>query len=310
MDLSRDDLVTLGLDAADAADLVPGPELERRIAAVATSGGGGTRRHELWTSQGPYRLGHLDAFVTTAAEFGALLDTLEPREWAQRTRVEGTEIRDLVEHLVGMERYLLGQLGRGPTFAADRREDHWPATRRAAADMTDLDVGDVVRVWWHEVLQVAAACGELGPDHPVRYHHLAGSVRGLLVSRTFELWTHGDDVRQATGRPLDLLDEARLSLMVSELMAALPIGMALTDGLQPGRTARFELGGWGGGTFTVPLAFGDEVGPPDIVIRTDTLRLCRLAANRLGADELGAEVEGDRRLLAPVLAAAAAFAAD
>jgi uncharacterized protein (TIGR03083 family) len=310
MDLNRDDLVNLGLDAADADVRVMVPDLERHVDAIMATEGARTPRHERWSPNAPDGVGHLDAFVTTVSEFGALLDTLEPPEWALRTRVEGTVIRDLVEHLVGMERYLLGQLGRGDSFTADRREDHWPATRRAAADMSGLAVDDVVRTWWREVLQVIAVCGELGPDHPVRYHHLAGSVRGLLVSRTFELWTHGDDIRQATGRPLDLLDEARLSLMVSELMAALPIGMALAGGTEPGRTARFELSGWGGGTFTVPLAFGEEAGSPDIVIRTDTLRLCRLAANRLAPEELGAEVEGDPTLLAPVLAATAAFAAD
>ena len=41
---------------------------------------------------------------------------------------------------------------------------------------------------WLEALSLIAAGGELGPDQPIRYHHLAGSVRGVLVSRTFELW--------------------------------------------------------------------------------------------------------------------------
>jgi hypothetical protein len=131
-----------------------------------------------------------------------------------------------------------------------------------------------------------------------------------LVSRTFELWTHGDDVRQAIGRELDLLDEARLSLMVGELMQAVPIGMALTGQTAPGRSVRFELDGPGGGVFHEPLTLGDQLGPPDVIVSTNTIDLCRLAANRLQVDKLDVVVEGDGTLLAPVLVALAAFAAD
>ena len=70
------------------------------------------------------------------------------------------------------------------------------------------------------------------------YHHLVGTTHGLLVVRTFELWTHGEDLRRATHRPLDELDEGRLSLMVGELMRVLPLGLALNSREQPGRTAR------------------------------------------------------------------------
>ena len=68
---------------------------------------------------------------------------------------------------------------------------------------------------------------------------------------------HGDDIRQAVGQPFSLLDEARLSLMVSELMGALPIGVMLKGDALPGKTARFNVTGSGGGTFDVPLAFDE-----------------------------------------------------
>ena len=196
---------------------------------------------------------------------------------------------------------MLGQLGRRPALAADRREDHWPVTREAAAELANQPNDAVARRWWTEALGLIAACGELGPDQPVRYHHLAGSVRGLLVSRTFELWTHGDDIRQAVGLPFNLLDEGRLSLMVGELMGALPIGMALTGDVLPGRTARFIVTGTGGGTFDVPLDPTETPGVPDIVVTTDSIGLCRLAANRLHHGDLEAGVEGDASLLEAVL---------
>ena len=96
-----------------------------------------------------------------------------------------------------------------------------------------------------EVLELLTACAELGPDEPVRFHHLPGT-RGLMVLRTFELWTHGDDIRQAVGRPLDLLDEGRLSMMVSELMSALPSGPRSRAGLSRSHgTLSAQRSGWG-----------------------------------------------------------------
>ena len=145
-----------------------------------------------------------------------------------------------------------------------------------------LSDADVARQWWQEILAEVHACAGLDPGQLVRYHHLAGKRSRLLVPRTFELWAHGDDVRQAVGKPLSLLDDARLTLMVSELMDALPAGMALTGQDLPGRSARFVLEGPGGGTFDAALSFGQSpAATPDVVITTNTIDLCRLAANRL-----------------------------
>ena len=311
MDLNEDQLLEVAFDSAISRVGEMPPGVWGHIAKTATSGAGRRQaQHPGWSGSSAATLNPLSAFIDTAAEFGLLIDTLSEADWAQRTRVEGTVVRDLVEHLVGMERYLLGQLDRRPRLSADRREDHWPATTAAAADIGDEANDVVAHMWWTEVLDLIAACAELGPDHPVRYHHLAGSVRSLLVSRTFELWTHGDDIRQAVGRPLNLLDEARLSLMVSELMSALPIGVALTGDVLPGRTARFNVTGAGGGTFDVPLALSESPGAPDIVVTTDAIGLCRVAANRLPRGELECAVEGDHALLEVVLVAATAFAAD
>jgi hypothetical protein len=150
----------------------------------------------------------------------------------------------------------------------------------------------------------------LGPEQAVSYHHLAGSLRGLLVVRTFELWTHGDDIRRATGRPSHPLDEARWSLMVATLMRVLPLGLALMNSSQPGRTARFHLTGPGGGSFDVPLAAGEGPGEPDLTLTAAVIDLCRLAAGRLAPEAIDVVVEGDGALLEPILLGATAFAAD
>jgi uncharacterized protein (TIGR03083 family) len=309
MDLNTDELLAIAFDAvtAKASDLPVG--LESRILDAAL-GPARPPQHPGWTD--PDRAGRpsLRAFITTASELATLLHQLAPDQWSRTTRIEGARVRDLVEHMVGVERYVLGCLGRRPTLEAPRREDHWPVSKQAAAGVADLSDGAVAALWWTEVMDLIAACGELGPDHEITYHHLAGTLHGMLVVRTFELWTHGDDIRQATGRPLDLLDETRLSLMSGELMRVLPLGLALSGCPQPGRTARLTLTGPGGGSYDVALDPASAPGAPEITVTTDVIGLCRWAANRLSIDDLHLSVEGDRSLLEPILVGATAFAAD
>jgi hypothetical protein len=205
---------------------------------------------------------------------------------------------------------VLGQLGRGRVLQAPRREDHLTVSRQATSDLDGAPTATVHRTWWLEVLDVVAACAQLGPDSPVEYHHLAGTINGLLVVRTFELWTHDDDIRRATGHPANSLDDARLSLMVGELMRVLPFGLALSGCAQAGRTARIVLTGPGGGSFDVALSPGDDPAGPDVEIRAAAIDLCRLAANRLPRDELEVRIKGEAHLAECVLVGATAFAAD
>ncbi len=120
----------------------------------------------------------------------------------------------------------------------------------------------------------------------------------MLVVRVFELWTHGDDVRQATGRPLDLLDEARLSLMVTELIASSPSAWPCRA-VPNRRTARLELTGPGGGVFDVSLDPAWRPGRPRHHPHGPVIDLCRVAANRLDHHDFPVLVEGDRALLEP-----------
>lgn len=311
MDLTKHELLRLWADAA--VEGMPDVRSDGKAIGdvLASRAIDRSARHPSWSSHQTAGISPLDAFIETAAEFGSLLDNLEASDWTRRTRLEGTTIRDVVEHLVGMERYVLGQLGLDTAFEADRREDHWPVTRAASADITRLSNTEAARTWWQEVLRVVAACAERDSEDLVRYHHLAGGVHTLLVSRTFELWAHGDDVRQALGLPLNLLDEARLTLMVSELMGAFSAAMTLAGQSLPGRSARFELEGPGGGSFDVALSLGEQPADrADIVISTTVIGLCRLAANRMGVEELDVDSSGDTSLLHPVLLATGAFAAD
>ena len=307
MDLNLNELLDVGFDVLEAGgtDLPSGLDDRVLVAALAS---GRPSMHPDWQHNG--ELTPLGALTRTAAGLSSLLDSLGPAEWAKPTNVQGATVHDLVVHLVGVERYMLGQLGRRPSADAPRREDHFSVTSGLAADLVAADSARLARMWWLEVMALIGVIGELGPEHQVAYHHLAGGVRGLAVVRTFELWTHDDDIRRATGRPLNPLDEPRLALMSSSLLNVLAGGMALSGTMQTGRTARITVTGAGTQTYDVALALGETAGTPDITITVDALDLCRLASNRIPVGALPAVVEGDRSLLEPVLVGATAFAMD
>jgi uncharacterized protein (TIGR03083 family) len=309
MDLNLSELLDVGFDVLADGDTDVPRGLDDRVLTAALAQPRAAM-HPAWVGDDPGALTSLGALSRTAAGLSRLLDSLDPADWARTTNVQGATVHDLVVHLVGVERYMLGQLGRREPADAPRRADHFEVTSGLAADLVAADSTRLARMWWLEVLAFIGALGELGPDHHVAYHHLAGGVRGLASVRTFELWTHDDDIRRATGRPLNPLDGERLSLMSSSLLGVLAGGMALSGTMQPGRTARIIVTGAGTRTYDLALALGETAGTPDITITVDALDLCRLASNRVALGDLAAEVEGDRSLLEPVLVGATAFAMD
>jgi len=308
MDVSPERLLDLGFDAIEAG----APPLPGRLRNKVLSAAIGARlpRHAGWDARDG-ALTPLDALVQTAAEVAVMLASLGPGDWARPTRAAGAPtVHELVVHLVGVERYVLGQLGVRPPLDAPAREHHAHVTRQAAAELLQAPGPEVAREWWCAVLEVAATCGRAGPDEPVAYHHIPGTVRGLMTVRAFELWTHGDDITVATGRGRNPLDGPRLELMSGELAAVLPYGMALTGGARQGATARLELTGPGGKSHLVALAPGEEPGEPAVTLTAPVIDLCRLAANRLAIADLPLVVSGDAGLVGPILVGAGAFAMD
>jgi hypothetical protein len=128
-------------------------------------------------------------------------------------------------------------------------------------------------------------------------HGLRMPLDDLLVARTFELWTHEEDIRRATGRPLQAPDAASLRLMTELAISLVPAVMARAD--RPGdvQRARIVLTGTGGGTWQTALdARADGAGregPVDVRIVVDAVAFCRLVANRADPDALAAIVTGD-----------------
>ncbi len=283
--------VAAALAESEAAD--PPPSLRRTaLSAALVDRAAGT------SLDGVAPLAPADAFAAFVADLRALLDELAPDEWSEPAHPAYGSVRDLVAHLVGVEEIMLGWCGARDLVAAD---DHVAATRDAVASRSRVP-GPAVAEQWHALAQAA------DPARPVVAHDIPTDVDGVLVLRSFELWSHADDVRRATGRPVPPPDPAAMALLSSRLMRVAGLAPAFRGVATAAGDVRFVLTGQGGGTYDVELARGDRA--PDATIVVDVVDLCRVAARRLPVDELEWALEGDRAIAELLLAHVDAFARD
>ena len=150
-----------------------------------------------------------------------MLDTLEPGRLGASDRGRRRVGARARAHLVGVERYVLGQLGRRPKLLGAHREDHFPIPPPPPPTWPTRLVPTGRAAWWSRCRELIAVCGTTRPAPRGRVPPSRRLVRGMLVVRTFELWTHDDDIRRAVDLPPNVLDDERLALMSSDLMGVL-----------------------------------------------------------------------------------------
>ena len=246
------------------------------------------------------------------AELADVLDTVPEGAWSRDTAA-GWTIHELVAHLVGVESYVASRLDLGDfTPPPGTEHDHVGMTVPIIEAERARHPAETRQAWERAAWAVVGLLEASGPELVTRRIDLYGiptSARTALVARMFELWTHADDVRRAIGQPLVDPDAERLAAMSDVAARSLPTGMTLSGTARPGQSAKVVLLGPGGGTWTVPLALGDEGGPAAVTVVADVVDFCRVASTRLDPASLDHDVEGDAELAGAVLRAVAIFAA-
>ncbi|MDQ6616651.1 MAG: maleylpyruvate isomerase family mycothiol-dependent enzyme [Actinomycetota bacterium] len=251
----------------------------------------------------------LEGYRRTMASFDAVLSELTDAEWHTPV-LRDLDIQGLLGHLIGVERHLHAALEIGPpvptsTDHVASTQDHARAQAGRPPSRTHAEWLDITA---RTIAHVATLDGE-ARERQITLHNFTASIDRILVVRLFETWTHEEDVRRATNRPLAAPDAARLRLMTELAVAALPKGLEIVDRPQPGRTARIVLTGPGGGTWQASLDRRPP-GPTDVRIIVDATSFCRLVANRMEPVDLGADISGDEALGADLLVGAQALALD
>ena len=249
----------------------------------------------------------LDLLAHQIDALGELLDHLEPADWNRPAHPYDWNVRGLVAHLLVIEQYTAGVLGLeadGPVG-----DGHLQMGAEQIAAWVDDPSPSLADAWRdraeHTVEALRSGQGP-EPDTEVGFHEWSFSVDGLLIVRAFEMWTHADDIRRATGRPMWTPSPSDLRAMSAFSVSTLPSLMA---GVAPDalHNARVVLTGEGGGTFNLGDRATDSPSR-QLTLVTDVVDYCHRVAGRVEPEDLDFTAEGDLDLARQLLDVASAFA--
>jgi uncharacterized protein (TIGR03083 family) len=222
-----------------------------------------------------------EVFRRTVESFAATLANLSDDEW-RRPALRDLDVQQLVGHLMGVERAFQVAFGLRSTDGA-LAADHIGSTQSTASAQTGRAPADTRREWLSTASASADHVESLDDEDlrtPVTLHGITLPMESMLIVRSFEMWTHEEDIRRATGRPLAAPEPARLSPMTRLAVALLPAGMGRVDRPAVDGNVRLVLTGPGGGTW--PAALGSsQGGPVEARLVIDAVLFCRLVANRI-----------------------------
>ncbi|MEU6779278.1 maleylpyruvate isomerase family mycothiol-dependent enzyme [Nonomuraea angiospora] len=233
----------------------------------------------------------VSSVVVPYAEQVALMDDLlgelSGPQWEAPIAGHGT-VRGLMEHLAANDATVARFMGvRGMSGLPVHRR--W--REQAGSLLERVSAGSEV------LLGVEVA---LAGARPAR-----APLRQALIQRTFETWTHADDIRAATDRSQEPPRPEHVHMIAEFGLALLPRAMR-----EPRRdvSATVVLTGPGGGTWTIPLSpTSDHVA---VLVSAGAVDFCRLLANRRSPGSFPYAAEGDSALARDMISAAATLGCD
>jgi uncharacterized protein (TIGR03083 family) len=248
----------------------------------------------------------LEAFSRAADALYGMLCALGDENWRCPV-LRGLDVQHLIGHLTGVEEDMRRCLSGDPAVA---EADHVGSTQPWATRQAGQPPASTRAEWRGAAdrnLALAREHGDLRAE--VALHGMRLPLGELLIVRAFELWTHDNDIRRATGLPPAVPDAPTLRLMTGLAARLLPYGAARAGLREPTRV-HLVLTGPGGGTWDVVIGDADKLPPALVGIVTGAVGFCRLVANRAAPGELDLHITGDAGRAAGILAAASALALD
>jgi uncharacterized protein (TIGR03083 family) len=257
----------------------------------------------------------LETFRRLTARLSRLLTELPATAWKVPT-IRDLDVQGLIGHLIGVEHAFADTLlGDGSSAEAD----HIASTQPAALRQRARSPHETFDEWALATERTFAICEDVAdPETPVHFHGIQLGLDAFLVVRSFEIWTHDEDIRRALGRDEVDPDPEVLTRMTSLATLLLPAGIAAaTNGSKAlsGASARLVLTGPGGGSWDIPLqGRGVSRARPgariDGHIVVDSAAFCRVVANRADRERSGAVISQDGDVADLLLRGAAALALD
>src|SRR5690349_9381038 len=162
-----------------------------------------------------------DALQAETDRFDALLDTIAAADVGAVTE-NGLTVHELVAHVEAVDRAFADEADT-PRYGFIGAGEMPTITAEHAAQHTDESFAETVSRFRRTRADLVALGGTLDEEH-----RLGGYRRDdTLVIRTFETWTHNDDIRRALGRDDALPAPAVIRAMSELAMHSLPMAMAV-----------------------------------------------------------------------------------
>jgi len=240
---------------------------------------------------------------------GELGGGLEESEWEMPSECPGWSVRDVLSHMVGTERSLLGDAAPDPLSEPGHvhnevgaRNEGWvvalrgmsgPEVLTAFRQATERRLAEL-RSW------PVSRFDEVGPSPlgPVPY-------REFMRVRVMDCWVHEQDIRVATARPGHREGPAA-SLALDRLVSAMPFVVGRQAKAPEGSSVRFELTGNSPRRVEVVVSSGRAAvtealeSEPTTELRMDLEVFWRLACGRVTGEAARAaalvEIRGDGEL--------------
>lgn len=267
--------------------------------------------------------GAVDAWAHTVQTVVDLGRTLRPDEHQHATDCPGWTVFDQVAHVASAEAAIAGDPVPDLDVSAHAHVRHEFGARmeRLVESRRGRTLDDLLdELEWRlaERLGVYRAEGTTGEEEVVGPFGPTRLV-DLVTVRTFDVWMHEQDLREALERPGGL-DTPAAAVSVAWLFATLPRLVARDAGIGPGNAVVLDLTGptvgragvrveeHEGTARGIPLFTGEDVDHPDVVTTTlsmSTRVAMRLAGGRRAPEDLPVTVTGDDEVARSVLTALA-----
>jgi uncharacterized protein (TIGR03083 family) len=240
---------------------------------------------------------------------------LRPEEWSLPSECPAWTVRDLVAHMIGTERSLLGEPAPPrPAVVAPHVRNEVGASNEAWVDARRTVAGADLVAEFAEV--TARRLADLRAWPAERFDEVGPSPVGMVPYREFmavrvmDCWVHEQDIRFATGRPGHAEGPAA-TIAMARIASAMPFVVGRRAGAPEGASVRFEVRDPGARRIDVVVRDGRAVvaddlgGEPTATLAMDGEAFWRLGCGRIsGADARAgglAEVGGDDALAERVL---------